>query len=100
MKLSEIIKAIANGEVIDDRQNPDNVDVLIMVQDATDLKHVQIMGYIKGDDDRLASMVADRMVKDNDFRLMIANATRYYLSYKIRKAKKAEKENSEEKTNV
>ena len=31
MKLSEIIKEIANDEVIDDRQNPENVDVLIMV---------------------------------------------------------------------
>ena len=100
MKLSEIINAIANNEVIDDRQDSENVDVLIMIQDATDMKHVQVMGYIEGDDDRLAKMVADRMVKDNDFRLMIANATRYYLSYKIRKAKKAEKENSEEKTNV
>ena len=100
MKLSEIIKAIANNEVIDDRQDSENVDVFIMIQEATDLKHVDIAGYIKGDDTRLALMVADRMVKDNDFRLMIANATRYYLSYKIRKAKKAEKENTEEKTNV
>lgn len=100
MKLSEIINAIANNEVIDDRQNPENADVFIMIQEATDLKHVDIAGYIKGDDTRLALMVADRMVKDNDFRLMIANATRYYLSYKIRKAKKAEKENTEENPNV
>lgn len=100
MKLSEIINAIINNEVIDDRQNPENVDVLLMIQDATDLKSVDIAGYIKGDDTRLALMVADRMVQDNDFRLMIANATRYYLSYKIRKAKKAEKENTEEKPNV
>ena len=100
MKLSEIINAIANNELIDDRQNPENVDVFIMIQDATDMKHVQVMGYIKGDDDRLAKMIADRMVKDNDFRLMIANATRYYLSYKIRESKKAEKENSEENPNV
>ena len=100
MKLSEIINAIDNNEVIDDRQNPENVDVLIMIQEATDLKHVYIAGYIKGDGTRLALMVADRMVKDNDFRLMIANATRYYLSYKIREAKKAEKDNSEEKSNV
>ena len=100
MKLSEIINAIANNEVIDDRQDSENVDVFIMIQDAKDLKHVQVMGYIKGDDDRLAKMVADRMVKDNDFRLMITNATHYYLSYKLREAKKAEKENSEEKPNV
>ena len=100
MKLSEIINAIANNEVIDDRQNPDNVDVFLMIQDATDIKHVQIMGYINGDDDRLAKMVADRMVKNDDFRLMITNATHYYLSYKIRESKKAEKENSEEKPNV
>lgn len=99
MKLSEIINAIANDELIDDRQNPENVDVFIMIQDAKDMKHVQVMGYIKGDDDRLAKMVADRMVKNDDFRIMIANATRYYLSYKIRKAKKAEKENTEEKVN-
>lgn len=96
MKLSEIIKAIANDELIDDRQNPENVDVFIMIQEATDLEHVYIAGYIKGDGTRLALMVADRMVKDNEFRLMIANATRYYLSYKIRESKKAEKENSEE----
>lgn len=100
MNLSEIINAIANNEVIDDRQDSENVDVFIMIQDATDLKHVQVMGYINGDDDRLAKMVADRMVKDNDFRLMIANATRYYLSYKLREANKAEKDNSEEKPNV
>lgn len=100
MKLSEIINAIANKEVIDDRQDSENVDVFIMIQDETDLKHVKIMGYIKGDDDRLAKMIADWMVKDNDFRLMITNATSYYLSYKLREAKKAEKENSEEKTNV
>lgn len=100
MKISEIINAIANNEVIDDRQDSENVDVFIMIQDATDLKHVQVMGYIKGDDDRLAKMVADRMVKNDDFRLMITNATHYYLSYKIRESKKAEKENSEEKPNV
>ena len=100
MKLSEIINAIANNEVIDDRQNPENVDVFIMIQEATDLKHVDIAGYIKSDGTRLALMVADRMVKDNDFRLMIANATHYYLSYKLREEKKAEKEKSEEKTNV
>ena len=96
MKLSEIINAIANDELINDRQNPENVDVFIMIQEATDMKHVDIAGYIKGDDTRLALMVADRMVKDNDFRLMIANATSYYLSYKIREEKKAEKEKSEE----
>lgn len=96
MKLSEIIKAIANDEVIDDRQNPENVDVLIMVQDATDLKHVQIMGYIKGDDDRLASMVADRIVKNDDVRLMIAAAYRLYLAYKVCKAEQAKRENSED----
>ena len=96
MKLSEIIKAIANDEVIDDRQNPENVDALIMVQDATDLKHIQIMGYIKGDDDRLASMVADRMVKNDDFRLMIAAAYRLYLAYKVCKAEQAKRENSED----
>ena len=96
MKLSEIIKAIANDEVIDDRQNPENVDVLIMVQDATDLKHVQIMGYIKGDDDRLASMVADRIVKNDDFRLMIVAAYRLYLAYKVCKAEQAKRENSED----
>lgn len=96
MKLSEIINAIANNEVIDDRHNPENVDVFIMIQEATDLKHVQIMGYIKGDDDRLASMVADRMVKNDDFRLMIAAASRLYLAYKSRKADKAKRENSEE----
>ena len=100
MKLSEIINAIANNEVIDDRQDSDNVDVLLMIQDVTDLKSVVISGYIKGDDTRLALMVADRMVRNNDFSLMIANATRYYLSYKGREAKKAEKENSEEKPNV
>lgn len=100
MNLSEIINAIANNEVIDDRQDSENVDVFIMIQDATDLKHVDIAGYIKGDDTRLALMVADRMVKDDDFRLMITNATRYYLSYKLREAKKAEKENSEENPNV
>ena len=91
MKLSEIINAIDNNEVIDDRQNPENVDVFIMIQDATDLKSVDIAGYIKGDDTRLALMVADRMVKDNDFRLMIANATRYYLSYKLREAKELQR---------
>ena len=100
MKLSEIINAIINDEVIDDRQIPENVGVLLMIQDATDMKHVQVMGYINGDDNRLAMMIADRMVKDNDFRLMIANATHYYLSYKLREEKKAEKEKSEEKTNV
>ena len=100
MKLSEIINAIANNEVIDDRQDSENVDVFLMIQDATDLKHVQVMGYIKGDDDRLAKMVADRMVKDNDFRLMISGACYYYVHYKSREAKKAEKENSEEKPNV
>ena len=100
MKLSEIINAIANNEVIDDRQNPENVDVFIMIQETTDLKHFDIAGYIKGDGTRLALMVADRMVKDNDFRLMIDNATRYYLSYMLREAKKAEKEKSEEKLNV
>lgn len=100
MKLSEIINAIANNEVIDDRQNPENVDVFIMIQDATDLKRIDIAGYINGDDTRLALMVADRMVKSNDFRLMITNATCYYLSYKLREAKKAEKEKSEEKPNV
>jgi hypothetical protein len=98
MKLSEIINAIANNKVIDDRQNPENVDVFIMIQDATDLKHVQVMGYIKGDDDRLAKMVADRMVKSNDFRLMISGACYYYVHYKSREAKKAEKDNSEEKS--
>ena len=98
MKLSEIINAIANNELIDDRQDSENVDVFIMIQEATDLKHVDIAGYIKGDGTRLALMVADRMVQDNDFRLMIANATRYYLSYKIREAKKAEKDNSKEKS--
>ena len=96
MKLSEIINAIDNNEVIDDRQNPENVDVLIMIQEATDLKHVYIAGYIKGDGTRLALMVADRMVKDNDFRLMIDNATRYYLSYKICEADKTKREDSEE----
>ena len=100
MKLSEIINAIANNEVIDDRQNPENVDVFIMIQDATDLKSVDIAGYIKGDDTRLALMVADRMVKDNDFRLMISGACYYYVHYKSRKANKAEKENTEEKSNV
>lgn len=100
MKLSEIINAIANDEVIDDRQNPENVDVFIMIQDATDMKHVQVMGYINGDDDRLAKMVADRMVKNDDFRLMISGACYYYEHYKSREAKKAEKDNSEEKPNV
>ena len=96
MKMSEIINAIANNEVIDDRQNHENVDVFIMIQEATDLKHVQIMGYIKGDDDRLASMVADRMVKNDDFRLMIAAASRLYLAYKICEADKTKRGNSEE----
>ena len=96
MNLSEIINAIANNEVIDDRQDSENVDVFIMIQDAKDLKHIQIMGYIKGDDNRLASMVADRMVKNDDFRLMIAAASRLYLAYKICEADKTKRENSEE----
>lgn len=96
MKLSEIINAIANNEVIDDRQDSENVDVFIMIQDAKDLKHVQVMGYINGDDDRLASMVADRMVKNDDFHLMIAAACRLYLTYKAHKAEQAKKENSED----
>lgn len=100
MKLSEIINAIANNEVIDDRQNPENVDVLLMIQDATDLKHVQTMGYINGDDDRLAKMIADRMVKDDDFSDMILEASRYFLFFQTLKLRKLAKENSEEKTNV
>lgn len=96
MKLSEIINAIANDELIDDRQNPENVDVFIMIQEATDLKHVDIAGYIKGDGTRLASMVADRMVKNDDFRLMIAAASRLYLAYKICEADKTKREDSEE----
>ena len=54
------------------------------------------MGYIKGDDDRLASMVADRIVKNDDFRLMIAAAYRLYLAYKVCKAEQAKRENSED----
>ena len=100
MKLSEIINAIANNEVIDDRQNPENVDVLLMIQDATDLKHVQTMGYINGDDDRLAKMIADRMVKDDDFSDMILEASRYFLSLQIFKLRNLAKENSEENPNV
>lgn len=93
MKLSEIINAIANNEVIDDRQNPENVDVFLMIQDATDMKHVQVMGYINGDDDRLAKMVADRMVKDDDFSDMILEASRYFFvfsDFKIKKSSKGE----------
>ena len=100
MNLSEIINAIANNEVIDDRQNPENVDVLLMIQDATDLKHVQTMGYINGDDDRLAKMIADRMVKDDDFSDMILEASRYFLSLQIFKLRNLAKENSEENPNV
>ena len=98
MKLSEIINAIANNEVIDDRQNPDNVDVFIMIQDAKDLKHVKVMGYINGDDDRLAKMVADRMVKDDDFSDMILEASRYFLYFQTLKLRNLAKENSEEKS--
>lgn len=100
MNLSEIINAIANNEVIDDRQDSENVDVFIMIQDAKDLKHVQVMGYIKGDDDRLAKMIADRMVKDDDFSDMILEASRYFLFFQTLKLRKLAKENTEEKTNV
>ena len=100
MKLSEIINAIANNEVIDDRQDSENVDVFIMIQDAKDLKHVQVMGYIKGDDDRLAKMIADRMVKDDDFSDMIIEASRYFLYAQALKVRNLVKDNSEENPNV
>lgn len=96
MKLSEIIKAISNHEVVDDRENPDNVDVFLMVQDATDIHNTKVCGYINGDDNRLAAMIADRMVKDDDFNKMIALASHYYLLYKFKRQKEeAEKENPE-----
>ena len=98
MKLSEIIKAISNHEVVDDRENPDNVDVFLMVQDATDIHNTKVSGYINGDDNRLAAMVADRMVKDEDFNKMISLASSKYLAYKYKhllKKEEAEKENPE-----
>lgn len=96
MKLSEIIKAIINNEVVDDRENPDNVDVFLMIQDMTDMKNFEVMGYINGNDERLALMIADRMVKDEDFNNMISRASHYYLLYKFKRQKEeAEKENTE-----
>lgn len=81
MKLSEIISAIANNEIVDDRENPEKVDVMIMIQDATDVHKVKVFGYINGDDDRMARMVADRMVKVKDFRSMIACAVSYWMCF-------------------
>ena len=81
MKLSEIIAAIDNEEIIDDRENPENVDVMIMIQDATDIHHVKVLGVINGNDDRIARMVADRMVKAKYFRNMITNAVSYWMCF-------------------
>lgn len=93
MKLSEIINAIANNEVIDDRENPESVDVFLMIQDATDIHNIKVCGYINGDDNRLAAMVADRMVKDEDFNEMISKAASKYLVYKYKHLLKKEEFN-------
>lgn len=82
LKLSEIMEAISNNSVIDDKG--DNYDVLLMIQDATNLKKVDIFGIINGDDNRLALMVADRMVKNEDFRNIIITAVTNYFTYRSR----------------
>ena len=82
LKLSEIMEAISNNSVIDDKG--DNHDVLFMIQDATNLKKVDIFGIINGDDNRLALMVADRMVKNEDFRNIIIAAVTNYFTYRSR----------------
>ena len=83
MKLSEIIEAISNNAIVDDRENPESVDVFLMIQDATNTKEVLIRGYINGDDARLASMIADRMVKNKEFCNIIDKALELYLVHKI-----------------
>lgn len=86
MKISELIEAINDGTFVKDGK--DNMDVIIMVQTVEDNK-ANVVGVINGDDDRLAVMVADRMLKNEDFAKMIFKAAICYQKYILKKMKES-----------
>lgn len=80
MKLSEVLEAINNDALEVDIT--DNMDAIIMVQTNYDDK-ADVRGILLGDDDRMSIMVADRMVKSEEFLNMLTKALKYYMRYKL-----------------
>ena len=80
MKLSEVLEAINNDALEVDIT--ENMDAIIMVQTAHGDK-ADVRGILLGDDDRMSVMVADRMVKSEEFLNMLTKALKYYMRYKL-----------------
>lgn len=81
LKLSEIREAIKNRAIEIDLDT-DNFDVLLMIQDATDEEKAEVNTLVFGDDERLASMLAYRMMKDECFNAVIKDAVLIMLENK------------------
>lgn len=93
MKLSEVIEAIDNGTFEVDVT--DNMDVVIMTQTVVDETNIEVRGVLEGNDNRIAILFADRMVKSEGFRNIISEASKYYIKYMYKKRMEAEESNNE-----
>lgn len=94
LKASEVIEAIKNDAFVSDLDN--NNDAIILIQDVSNPYEVSVTGLLYGDDKRLSALIADRIIKNEDFSKIIRGALAMALEYHSRNPEKCNKKSKQD----
>lgn len=94
LKASEVIEAIKNDAFVLDLDN--NNDAILLIQDISNPYEVLVKGFVYGDDKRLSALIADRIIKSENFSKIIHDALTMALEYHRRKLEKCNKKSKQD----